>query len=130
MTKEKEIAKEMGATLVEDTKPEIVKDAAENKEEIEKVASEKAKETVSKKSVLYSAARKADGVLGRIKNTFHGFFIVFILIAVIAAGILYKTNNTNTITITLPTLQLSYLKIAIMAAVIALLGTISTSSKK
>lgn len=130
MTKEKEIAEEMGATLVEDTKPEIVEDATVSKEEIEKVASEKTKKNASKKSVLYSAARKADGVLGRIKNTFHGFFIVFILIAVIAAGILYKTNNTNTITITLPTLQLSYLKIAIMAAVIALLGTISTSSKK
>ncbi len=130
MTKEKKIAKEMGATLVEDTKPELVEDATENKDEIEKVASEKTEKAVSKKSVLYSAARKADGVLGRIKNTFHGFFIVFILIAVIAAGILYKTNNTNTITITLPTLQLSYLKIAIMAAVIAILGTISTSSKK
>ncbi len=80
--------------------------------------------------MLRGIAKKLDNLIGRIKSTFHGFFGVLIVLAVIAAAILYKTNNTGIITITLPVLKLSYLRVAIIIAIASLLGMLSTGKTK
>ena len=78
---------------------------------------------------IRSVAKKADNLVSSIRNTFHGFFGVMIVIAIIAAIILYKTNNTGIVTIDLPVLKFSYFKIAVIAIIVSLLGIISTSKK-
>ena len=82
------------------------------------------------KKVKAGAATTFNKAITGIKNTLRGFFIVAFVVACITAFLFYKNNVGGMVTITLPTIHLSYLRIALAAIIVTLIGIIGTSNKK
>lgn len=107
--------------LISDVFEEVAAQTTKRNDEV----IEEVKETEETKSV--SVDMKS--ALASVKTTFKGFFTVATVIAIVVTFILFKTKNPGVLTIDLPTLNISYTGLAILAAIIFAIGTFLTSRK-
>ncbi len=116
----------------EEDAAEVVKDAAAPAEATPATAATVADTVVDEplKKVKASASGAVNKFVTGVKNTFRGFFIVAFVVACITAFLFYKNNVSGMVTITLPVIHLSYLRIALAAIIAAAIGIVVTSSSK
>ena len=123
----------MKKNQIPQTSDEIIREAmnAADAENVSENTNDVVTETVKsdKNDTIRNVAKKADDVIGKIKSTFHGFFTIAAIVAIVVGVVLFRTGNMQSITIALPVLNISYFRIAIAAVLVCAIGFVATSKK-